>query len=154
MTVLELYQKGFYAAVEELMESHDNITTYETLKEFIKSKIDDDNLVVAAHLIEELKTRNCAEYYNYDYCMGTLETPTPITDISDLEDFCDGNSYTVMAHINSLDGEMDEVRILETRQTGNQKYYIVKYKNIFCTAIYNGFNCTYYADDKYGRIEQ
>lgn len=153
MTVLELYQKGFYAAIEELMKSNNDIMTYKKLKKIIKSKIDGDNLVVAAYLIEELKTCGNAEYYIYNRRL-TFSSPIPITDISDLEDFCDGNSYTVMAHINSLDGEMDEVRILETRQSGNQKYYIVKYKNIFCTAIYNGFNCTYYADDKYGRIEQ
>lgn len=36
MTILELYQKGFNAAVEELAEQHDDITTYENLKEFIK----------------------------------------------------------------------------------------------------------------------
>lgn len=152
MTVLELYQKGFNTAVIELSEINDDITTYETLKEFIKSKIDDDNLIVAAHLIKELNTCAYAEYYHYDYCMGTLETPTPLKDISDLEDFCDGRAYTVDAHINSLDGAMDEITVLEERQKGDQKYYIVKYKDIFCTAIFNGFTCSYYADDKYGRI--
>ena len=154
MTVLELYQKGFHAAIEELMETHDNVTTYETLKEFIKTKIDDDNLFVAIHLLETLNTGYCADYYEYDYNMGTLETPRPLSDISDLEDLCEGSVYTVMAHINSLGGEMDEVTVLEERQKGSQKYYVVKYNNIFCTAIFNGFNCTYYADDLYGRIEE
>ena len=56
MTILELYQKGFNAAVEELAEQHDDITTYETLKEFIKSKIDADNLNVVAHLTDALNT--------------------------------------------------------------------------------------------------
>ncbi len=153
MTILELYQKGFNAAIEELMQTHDGITTYEELKDFIKSKIDDDNLIVAAHLINELNTCEYAEYYNYDYSMGTLETPTPLKDISDLEDFCDGKAFTAMAHINSLDGDMDEITVLEERQKGDQKYYIVKYKDILCTAIFNGFTCSYYADDKYGVIK-
>ena len=154
MTVLELYQKGFNAAIEELMEEHDNITTRDTLIEFAKSKIDDDNLFVAVHVLEALNTGAYSDYYQYDYCMGTLETPTALNDVNDLEDFCDGRAYTVMAHINSLGGEMDEVTVLDERQQGAQKYYIVKYKNVFCTAIFNGFNCTYYADDLYGRIEQ
>ncbi len=152
MTILELYQKGFNTALIELSELYDDITTYETLKEFIKSKIDDDSLFVAAHLTKALNESFYSEYYRYDYNMGTLETPTPIKDISDLEDFCDGQTYTVDAHINSLDGAMDEITVLEERQKGNQKYYIVKYKDILCTAIFNGFTCSYYADDKYGRI--
>ena len=152
MTVLELYQKDFNTAVIELSEQYDDITDYETLKEFIKSKIDDDSLYLVAHLANALKDCACTEYYRYDYNMGTLETPTPLQDLSDLEDFCDGNTYTVDAHINSLDGQMDEITILEKRQKGNQTYYIVKYKDILCTAILNGFNGTYYADDLYGRI--
>ncbi len=152
MTVLELYQKGFAVAVEELMQTCDYITTYESLKEFIKSNIDNDNLIVAAHLTKALNACDYAEYYNYDYSMGTLETPTPLKDISDLEDYCDGKAFKVMAHINSLDGELDEITVLEERQNGNQKYYVVKYKDIFCTEIFNGFTCSYYADDKYGRI--
>ena len=153
MTILELYQKGFNTAVIELSEQRDDITTYETLKEFIKSKIDDDSLYLAAHLTNALNACAYAEYYSYDYCMGTLETPTPIKDISDLEDFCDGKAYTVDAHINSLDGKMDEITVLEQRQKGNQTYYIVKYKDVLCTAILNGFNGTYYADDIYGVIQ-
>lgn len=152
MTILELYQKGFNAAIIELAEQHDDITTYDELKEFIKSKIDDDSLYLAAHLTNALNAGTYAEYYRYDYCMGTLETPTPLEDLTDLEDFCDGRTYKVDAHINSLDGGMDEITVLEERQKGNQKYYIVKYKDILCTAIFNGFTCSYYADDKYGRL--
>ena len=64
MTILELYQKGFDAAVEELMQTHDDITTYETLKEFIKSKLDEDSLMVAAHLLNELnKCPHCGNYF-------------------------------------------------------------------------------------------
>lgn len=153
MTILELYQKGFNNAVIELSEQHDDITTYEGLKDFIKNKLDDDNLIVAAHLTNELNKCAYAEYYRYDFCMGTLDTPYPLKDISDLEDFCDGKAYKVDAHINSLDGDMDEVTVLECRQKGNQTYYIVKYKDIFCTAILNGYNGTYYADDVYGVIQ-
>ena len=154
MTVLELYQKGFYAAIQELREQRTDIADYETLKDFIKRKIDEDNLIVAAHLIDALNHGEKAEYYNYAFCMGTLDTPTPLKTISDLEDFCDGRAYTVYAHIHSLGGKMDEVTVLEKRRMGEQTYYIVYYIGILCTAILNGFNGTYYADDVYGRIEE
>ncbi|MCM1440799.1 MAG: hypothetical protein NC131_16595 [Roseburia sp.] len=153
MTVLELYQKGFDKALGELMGEHNDITSYDSIKDFIKSKVDDDSLYLAAHLSEALYKMPYAEYYAYDYSLGTLKTPIPLRTVSDLEEFCDGKAYAVNAHINSLDGEMDEITVLEERQHGNRKYYIVKYKDIFCTAIFNGFTCSYYADDKYGVIQ-
>ncbi len=138
MTVLELYQKGFDAAIKELMEQREDISTYETLKDFIKSKIDEDNLIVAAHLITELKDCPYADYYGYDFCMGTLETPTPLKSIADLEDYCDGRTYTVMAHINSLGGDMDEVTVLDERMKGSQNiissvikaFYVRQYSTV------------------------
>lgn len=154
MTVLELYKKGFYVAIGQLREERDDITDYETLKDFVKLKIDEDNFIVASHLIDALNRCEYAEYYNYDFCMGTLDTPTPLKTVADLEDFCEGRTYTVCAHINSLKGEMDDVTVLEERREGQQTIYIVCYKGILCTAIFNGFNCTYYADDLYGRIEE
>lgn len=53
------------------------------------------------------------------------------------------------AHINSLDGKMDEITVLEDK--GNN-HYIVDYRGVKCTAIFNFFTCTYYADDIYGRL--
>ena len=47
--------------------------------------------------------------------------------------------------------EMDEITILE--KVGDNDY-IVDYKGVKCHALLNCFNCTYYADDIYGRIEQ
>lgn len=60
--------------------------------------------------------------------------------------------YITQAHINSLDGGMDEITILEETEMRNQKVYIVDYKGVKCTAIFNWFVCEYYADDKYGVI--
>jgi len=58
----------------------------------------------------------------------------------------------VYAHIHSLNGEMKEVTILDTKiNSYGEKEYIVKYNDIICTAIYNPFT-GYYADDKYGII--
>lgn len=47
--------------------------------------------------------------------------------------------------------EMDEITILE--KVGDNDY-IVDYKGVKCHALFNWFNCTYYVDDIYGRIEQ
>jgi hypothetical protein len=58
------------------------------------------------------------------------------------------------AHINSLDGKTDEITILERIEDPNQPYYIVDYKGVKCTAIFNWFVGEYYADDKYGVIAQ
>lgn len=62
--------------------------------------------------------------------------------------------YTTTAHIHSLDGAMGEITVLGEDKTGKQPYYIVDYNGVKCTAIFNWYNCTYYADDIYGRIEQ
>lgn len=60
--------------------------------------------------------------------------------------------YQTQAHIHSLDGAMGEITVLGEDMKGNQPIYIVDYKGIKCTAIFNGFTCSYYADDIYGRL--
>ena len=49
---------------------------------------------------------------------------------------------------------MDEITILDSRQDSAQTVYIVDYKGVKCTAIYNPFSNAYYADDKYGIIKE
>ena len=63
-------------------------------------------------------------------------------------------SFKAMAHIHSLGGAMDEITILDSRQDGAQTVYIVDYKGVKCTAIYNPFSNAYYADVKYGIIKE
>lgn len=57
--------------------------------------------------------------------------------------------YPALAHIHSLNGEMKEVTVLEQKDNVN---YIVEYGGVKCTAIFNWYNCQFYADDKYGII--
>jgi len=57
--------------------------------------------------------------------------------------------FKTKAHIKSLNGETDEITVLE--QVGNNDY-IVDYKGVKCHAIFNPFVCEYYADNIYGRI--
>ena len=84
--------------------------------------------------------------------------------------------YKTQAHIHSLDGAMDEITVLGI--IGDNKY-LVDYRGVkcdvedtldFCQAtlaafkqkspvaqtkfIFNWYNCTYYADDVYGRMDK
>ena len=61
------------------------------------------------------------------------------------------NGYKAMAPIHSLNGKMAEITVLE--EVGDNDY-IVDYKGVKCHALFNWFNCTYYADDVYRRIEE
>lgn len=58
--------------------------------------------------------------------------------------------FKIKAHIYSLNGEIDEITVLE--QIGDNDY-IVEYKGVKCHALFNCFICEYFADDIYGRIE-
>ncbi len=59
--------------------------------------------------------------------------------------------YKAYAHIYSLDGEMDEITVLE--ETGNNEY-LVDYRGVKCSAIFNWYNGTYYADNVYERKKE
>lgn len=84
MTREEYNNKNFENVMEQLNEERDDITTYETLKEFAKEKIEEDNLLVAIHILEALQNDD-TEWYEYDYCMGTLQTPSGITEKEHVE---------------------------------------------------------------------
>ncbi len=89
MTVKELHNMNFNEACEALIEQGQAITTKETLISFCKEKIDEGNYFVAIHILQALHESDDADYYGYDYCMGTLETPTPLLLSKDLEYFCE-----------------------------------------------------------------
>ena len=61
--------------------------------------------------------------------------------------------FKEQAHIHSLDGEIEEITILGETMQGQQKVFIVDYNGIRCTAIFNCFTGSYYADDKFGIIK-
>lgn len=84
MTRAEFNNMEFEEVVETLNEERDDITTYETLKEFAIEKINDDNFLVAIHILETLQN-DSEEWYLYDYCMGTLDTPSSVTCKEDVE---------------------------------------------------------------------
>ena len=61
--------------------------------------------------------------------------------------------FKEMAHIHSLGGKMDEITVLGESPYNNTQF-IVRYGSVICTAIFNGFTNSFYADDKYGVIKE
>lgn len=83
-------------SLEEVMEwieensRYSPITHEEILIDFAKAKIDDDNIGMAIHVLGAIYNNPYdTEYYLYEYDMGMLDTPTPITCKEDLEDWID-----------------------------------------------------------------
>lgn len=61
--------------------------------------------------------------------------------------------YKTTGHINSLKGELAEITVLE-KPNENINQYIVSYRGIKCTAIYNWFVGAFYVDDIFGIISE
>jgi hypothetical protein len=83
-------------SLEEVMDwieensRYSPITHEEILIDFAKTKIDDDNIGMAIHVLGAIYNNpSDTEYYLYEYDMGMLDTPTPITCKEDLEDWID-----------------------------------------------------------------
>jgi hypothetical protein len=91
MTRVEFEAMSLDELIEWGYENLDDVTTEEILLEFAKSKIDDENIFMALHILNAIhgSTESYNGYYLYDYSMGTLETPTPITCKEDFEHLID-----------------------------------------------------------------
>lgn len=90
MTKAEFETMTFEEVIEWANENLNDLTTEDVLIEFAKSKIDDDNIYMAIHILGAIYNNHYdTEYYLYDYCMGTLETPTPVTCKEDFEHLID-----------------------------------------------------------------
>lgn len=90
MTRAEFDNMSFDELIDWAYENLNDITYEEILLDFAKTKIDDDNLAIALHVLTAVHENPYdTEIYRYDYNMGMLETPTPITAKDDLEDLID-----------------------------------------------------------------
>lgn len=88
MTREEFETKSFEEVMEQLDEERDDITTIDMLKEFIKEKIDNEDFNVASHLCNAIwndPNPDNSDWYEYDYCMGTLDTPVCLSKKEDVE---------------------------------------------------------------------
>lgn len=87
MTRAEFEEIEFDELIELMYENSYDITREENLKEFAVGKLLDDNFGMALHIINAIYNNPYdTEWYRYDYSMGTLQTPFPITDKEDVED--------------------------------------------------------------------
>lgn len=91
MTKKQFEEMSLEELIEWAYENTNYITTEETLLSFAKTKIDDENIYLAIHVLRAVWESGEAfdGYYLYDYNMGTLETPTPVTCKEDFEALID-----------------------------------------------------------------
>lgn len=90
MTRKELEKMTFEQQMSWAMENANDVTTEDTLKAFVIEKVEDDNFGMALHILNAIWNNPYdTEYYRYDYSMGMLKTPTPITSLEDIEDLID-----------------------------------------------------------------
>lgn len=85
MTREEFDNKSFDDVMDQLNEEWDDIHTYEDMIYFVEHLLYEDNLNLIIHMLEAMRD-NPAEWYLYDYTMGTMETPKALTSKEDLED--------------------------------------------------------------------
>ena len=91
MTKQQFDEMTLEELIEWAYENLSDVTTEDILLDFAKSKIDDDNIYLAIHVLQAVwnSGESFNGYYLYDYSMGTLETPTPVTCKEDLEHLID-----------------------------------------------------------------
>lgn len=77
--------KSFDELIDQLCEETYTITDYDVLKDYAIQSIKEDNLYFAIHILEAIQEGDY--YYDYDFSMGTLDTPTPLTTKEDLVDY-------------------------------------------------------------------
>lgn len=75
---------SFEEKCEKLHEHIDDVHTREEMLEFAKYNIDEDCVFLALHILEAVNGKS-AEYYSYDFGMGTLETPSEIEEDADAD---------------------------------------------------------------------
>ena len=83
--VLYLESEPAEDAMDEFDDEIADITSYDDLKRFAIEKIESDELYLAEHVLKACL--DVADYYGYDYSMGTLEKPTAIDGVEDLIDY-------------------------------------------------------------------
>ena len=54
---------------------------------------------------------------------------------------------------NEISGRFYDKEVTVLENDGGNKY-VVEYNGVKCTAIFNWYTCSYYADDKYGIIKE
>lgn len=80
----EFEKATFEEVIEKLIDEGNNITTYDELVDFARECIDNREFNLAINILEVLRDDE-SEYYEYDYSMGTLETPCGLNEKEHVE---------------------------------------------------------------------
>ncbi len=79
--------EGFDNAMQWANNTYDFITTYDMLKQFAIEQLEEDNVGFALHILNAIyNSEGDSEWFYYDYCMGTLQTPKCINSVEDLDE--------------------------------------------------------------------
>ncbi len=84
MTRADFETKTFNELIEQLQEEDQDICSYDYLKDFAKHLIDEENIGFALHILNAIYTEP-GDYFEYDCSMGTLQTPSGLTEKEDIE---------------------------------------------------------------------
>lgn len=90
MTKKDFEKMNFNEFMDWANENLWEISHEDSLKEYAIKLLQDDNFGLALHIINTIyENPYDTEWYKYDYSMGTLNTPIPITKKEDIEDLID-----------------------------------------------------------------
>lgn len=90
MTRKDFEKMNFNELMNWAYENLCEISDGETLKEYAIKLLQNDNFELALHIINAIyENPSDTEWYEYDYSMGTLDIPIPITEKGDIEDLID-----------------------------------------------------------------
>lgn len=76
--------RSFKKVMEDLRQTESTVWAREDLVQIAKQAIDEDNIMLAAHILQAIVSDE-SEWYDYDPTMGTLSTPTSLRDFSEIE---------------------------------------------------------------------
>ena len=76
--------KNFAELAEKYCGEGFGVEKFETLWDFAIFNADEGNMALAIHVLKHLDEN--VEFYSYDFSMGMLEAPMPITCMEDLMD--------------------------------------------------------------------
>ena len=88
MTRKQYEEKTFDELVELLREERYDFHSRDDMKEFAKHWIGDDDICLARHILDGMD-EEWAEYYLYDYTLGTFGTVYAVTKKEDFEHLID-----------------------------------------------------------------
>lgn len=79
---------GFDAAMSKLAYEKNDLTDYDTLKQYVIKKIEEDSNMLALHIWNAVYNTDDGDsrWYRYDYTAGTCDTPTYLQTIDDVAD--------------------------------------------------------------------